>query len=256
MKEISNKENEKFHLIGLNVSYSKYINILYKWKILRTSDIVGLIEDISIPSIKRHLKEMREAGIIESRRMNGFTKEFVHILTKRFSSENEIYLPATSVLHELSINIFIINILKKYNDYIASIELSHENKLASKKDSNEPDGEIEFRSINGKIIRVAIELELNQKCENRFLKKIITYDKDDEYDFVFYVFGGNKIFNSYWKISERRPELLKSFPKKVLFLNFHDYVSMDEGCMNARVRNPHFESTFNDLIEEWTKWKQ
>ena len=62
-----------------------------------------------------------------------------------------------------------------------------------------PDGEIVIEGGGGKEVRIALEIELTRKSQDRIKWKFGRYKKEIQFDFVFFITNKEGIFKGYGK---------------------------------------------------------
>ncbi|MEA9358445.1 MarR family winged helix-turn-helix transcriptional regulator [Bacteriovorax sp. PP10] len=204
-----------------------YLSNLLSWRIL---DLKKLMEvssyDRGYKNFAKIIQRLEAKKLLDKYSPSGSKKKYVYLTAegeKLLSSENRFYRPAqNSIYHDLLMSELCYEFLK----FDCFDEAILEHLIHNKKEFLKLLGPIPDAILKGKIgkqnFRIALELELTQKSQDRVFNKISQYMVSN-YDYIVYLFNQKNTFHNYMEmLNEKYGE--RVFKKVLLFV-------VDEGAI-------------------------
>lgn len=221
-------------VVHINQGHLNYVSSLLKWRIL---DIENLRkENIYAPqkhNFYRIIRELEKKKVLEGFREPYSKKKYVYLSSfgeRQFAlRENPTGISEGTILHDLKVTEITRELL--HNGWINEAELEHEvNDKRNFKTSYKiiPDALL-YGTNKGKDYKMALELELTQKNNQRILEKAKQYVGSSYFNYVLYLFCRKELMEKYVRMFH---EVIGAEDmKRFLFftLNHEDILASAEG---------------------------
>lgn len=240
-------------IINLSNVYLNYLTPLLKWRVM---DLESLRKECaSAPTYKsfhRIIRSLEKKNVLEGYRDPYSRKKFVYLSSfgERHLSlkENPTALSKSTLIHDIKVSEIARTLLDE--SWVDEIELEHQiqDKRSFKVNYKViPDAILHFEK-SGHRYRLALELELTRKNNQRLVEKIRQYLSTGYYHYVIYIFPTVALMNKYVEvISDKVGEEAIS---RIMFF-CHENLSHDAGDLNAingsfKGKEISFAKLFND----------
>jgi hypothetical protein len=222
------KRREAIMSIELPLTSSQYKSIapLTKWRIM---DVQTLLNEMEVKTgyyyFCRVLRKLEKKKLLESYVHPINRRKYVYLTDKVHQfvgfNENPSAINKETLYHDVCVTDFCLSLLKK--GWVIKAELEHE--LNDKRQfktqlSLIPDALIHV-DRGTKIRRIAIELELHRKNNQRIVEKAKQYVASNQYDFVLYLFPKINFMQQY---IEQLKNTLSSDAIKMFMFFTHDHL--------------------------------
>jgi len=204
------------------------LNALDKWGVLTVRKLHSLIYlNISIQGLRRKLHKLAKEDYLQISRLE-IKNEMIVIPTKKTLNQlksNRSSIDEAMIYHNFFLSLLGLEIISR--EKVSYFKLPHEYGKSrtplSFSSSIEPDAFIGV-CLDGKNLKVAIEIELTQKSSDRVYEKFNQYNDSLYFDYVIYFFKDLSIASAYRKrLDEMSNELKneggrKKLRGKIIFL--------------------------------------
>lgn len=181
--------------------YNPILQQVIRWRVLP----LPLLKELSHyqgldTSFRKVIQKLEKVDLVSSRSFNGKSK-LVYLGDELIKSCSEKIIPIhdESLVHEAVVSIVSTQLLT--HGLFSSVKLPHE-VVTSNYDfgiRRLPDAVFEGK-VKSDIIRLALEVELTRKAKLRVKNKIEDYLTNRVFDYIFYLFNDEAIYNSYKNI--------------------------------------------------------
>ncbi len=189
-------------VIHINQAHLNYVSSLLKWRILDVENLRK--ENIYVPqkdNFYRIIRDLEKKKILEGFREPFSKKKYVYLSPfgeRQFAlRENPTSISEGTILHDLRVT----EIARSFLDYgwIAEAELEHEvHDKRNFRTSYKIIPDALFHGVNkGKGYKMALELELSQKNNQRILEKGKQYAASSYFNYVLYLFVRKELMKKY-----------------------------------------------------------
>jgi hypothetical protein len=186
----------KLELININSIHLNFLSPLTKWKIL---DLKSLREESEYPShpsnFEKLIRRLEKSKVLKSFKDPWSNRKFVYLSHHGLGlvgSEQKASLSSDSATHDAKVTQITRLLLEKApfkDSQIAPF-------INMGEQGPEPDAILNGHQKN-KLFRMAFELEINKKSQERIKSKISYYLKSGYYDYIFYMFCHKNIYQNY-----------------------------------------------------------
>jgi hypothetical protein len=208
----------KLDMLQINSIHLNFLSPLNKWKIL---DLKSLREESEYPSHPRNFEKLisrlEKIKILKSFKDPWSNRKFVYLSHHGLGlvgSDSKDLLTSESASHDAKVTQLVRVLLER--ECVQSAEIAP--VMSQNNQVTRPDAILKAK-VNGKNVRIALELELVQKSKVRIKSKINYYLNSDYYDHVIYMFCQKNIYQNYKRYIESEFMNVKNLGKLKLFEN-------------------------------------
>lgn len=216
-----------------NSAHLQYLTPLLKWRVM---DLQSLLKECCFKknyfNFAKIIRNLEKLKIIHGYKHPFNKRKYIY-----FSSEGEKLLGGEhnptaiceeSLIHDIKVSELSRNLLEidSVNRVILEHQLHNKGEFYARR-GLVPDAVIEVRKRNSSF-RIALELELTQKCKVRITEKAKQYLIHHSYDQIIYFFASESLMNSYKK------KIQSIFPNgtnnKILFF-YNEDLTRSSNCL-------------------------
>ena len=234
----------------INSEYLGFLTPLIDWRILDVKSLKDALgHNNSYVNFCRAIRLLEEKNIIKSYKDPFTRKKYLYLTEKaeiNLAVDKNNLLSNETLIHDLKVTELSRQFLE--SGHVNEVKLEHELKENNKSYDKYriiPDA-VYTGTRNGIKFRMAFELELSRKSNERFLDKLESYLVSSFYDYVLYVLPSEAIVQKYYqKFSENFGE---KFINKIMFFGSKDITinSIDINKIQGKFKNR--DLTIRDLF--------
>lgn len=224
--------SEFFHLNSLHLNY---LTPLLKWRVM---DLESLRKEcLRVPKYKnfnRIIRNLEKKNILEGYRDPFSRKKFIYLSSKGEQQlslkENPTALSKDTLIHDIRVSEIARELLSR--EWVDDVELEHQihDKRNFKMDYKVIPDAILHLEKRGHKYRLALELELTRKNNQRLVEKIRQYKASNYYDYIIYIFPNSHLMERYSDVIKEK--LGTDALKRIMFF-YHENISGDALNLDA-----------------------